>query len=614
MEQGQNHNMRQTRPMHEELSNRFHISRHLAFGRVSGKFHGLLKRSPRLEVPRRLRGVSLKALRVSRDVPGTHGLLGYCRSLAFGLWLISLTVTSAGGIVSVSPGSVVAWGENRQGETSPPLGLTNVVAACGAIRHSLALNADGTVTGFGQTANLFPNPLSNVVGIAAGTLHSVALRADGTVVAAGRLSATNVPAGLSNVVAVAAGDRHTLALRENGTVVAWGSLSSGLTNFIASLSNVIAISSGPFHSLALKKDGTVVGWGLNDFGQISSPAGISNVIAIAAGGYHSLALTEDRQLHGWGRNLEGQLNIPSSLSNIVSICAGELYSMALTTDGQIVAWGGNEFGQTNVPAYLHGQTLSIAAGYHHALAISRGPVIIRNPVSQTVPAGTNVQFNATASGIGPLSYQWQFNGTDLPGETNDVLLLNDVQNPDSGDYTIVVTNFAGAASNTAVLIVPIPPEIVAQPLSQTVIVGSDVTLSVSATGFPAPAFQWRWNGSNLAGATNSSLTLTNVQRSHQGNYQVIVTNAGGPVTSTNATLTVLKQASIPPEGIAQSYNTDAGFSFKLRLQIGADYRIQRSTDLIHWNDVSNFTCALTEMVFKDATAPSGQAFYRIASP
>ena len=56
------------------------------------------------------------------------------------------------------------------------------------------------------------------------------------------------------------------------------------------------------------------------------------------------------------------------------------------------------------------------------------------------------------------------------------------------------------------------------------------------------SFQWRLNGTNIAGATTSTLVLTNVQPYHQGNYSVRLTNSAGVLDSSNAFLAV----QIPP--------------------------------------------------------------------
>ena len=111
----------------------------------------------------------------------------------------------------------MAWGHNYYGETTVPIGLSNVVAIAAGASHSLALKRDGTVVAWGnndagQTA--VPVNLNNVVAIAAGYQHSLALKQDGTVVAWGtnNLGQTGVPPGLSNVMSIAAGGTRSLAI------------------------------------------------------------------------------------------------------------------------------------------------------------------------------------------------------------------------------------------------------------------------------------------------------------------------------------------------------------------------------------------------------------------
>ena len=67
-------------------------------------------------------------------------------------------------------------------------------------------------------------------------------------------------------------------------------------------------------------------------------------------------------------------------------------------------------------------------------------------------------------------------------------------------------------------------------------------MSLSRSQPPARAplsFQWHFNGTNLQGAVDAALTLTNVQLAQAGTYTVLVTNAFGSVLSSNAVLTVL---------------------------------------------------------------------------
>jgi hypothetical protein len=84
----------------------------------------------------------------------------------------------------------------------------------------------------------------------------------------------------------------------------------------------------------------------------------------------------------------------------------------------------------------------------------------------------------------------------------------------------------------------LPPSILVQPTNQTVIVGYAASFSVVADGLLPLAYQWNFNGTNLVGATNASLTLTNVQLTDSGTYAVLVTNSYGSILSSNAVLRV----------------------------------------------------------------------------
>ncbi len=95
-------------------------------------------------------------------------------------------------------------------------------------------------------------------------------------------------------------------------------------------------------------------------------------------------------------------------------------------------------------------------------------------------------------------------------------------------YTISI---AAADTGTA-------PTIGTQPASQTVNVGANVTFTVTATGDPAPTYQWRKDGTNIGGATAASFSVNNVAATDAGSYTVVVSNSEGSVTSSAAVLTV----------------------------------------------------------------------------
>lgn len=83
-----------------------------------------------------------------------------------------------------------------------------------------------------------------------------------------------------------------------------------------------------------------------------------------------------------------------------------------------------------------------------------------------------------------------------------------------------------------------PPTIDTPPASQTVPNNANVFFSVAASGTGTLTYQWQKGGSDISGATSATLTLTGVTPTDAGNYAVVVTNAGGSVTSADAVLTV----------------------------------------------------------------------------
>ena len=84
----------------------------------------------------------------------------------------------------------------------------------------------------------------------------------------------------------------------------------------------------------------------------------------------------------------------------------------------------------------------------------------------------------------------------------------------------------------------IAPYVTTHPQSQTVAEGGVASLSVASGGTQPLRYQWRLNGTNLPGATNSALSFVSVSMTNAGSYSVVITNLAGSATSSVATLTV----------------------------------------------------------------------------
>jgi uncharacterized repeat protein (TIGR01451 family) len=117
-------------------------------------------------------------------------------------------------------------------------------------------------------------------------------------------------------------------------------------------------------------------------------------------------------------------------------------------------------------------------------------------------------------------------------------------------------------STLATVTVLDPPRITAPPQSLTLTQGQTASFTVTASGTPPLAYQWRLNDNDLAGQTNATLTLSNVQAASAGAYSVRISNLVGAVQSAPATLTVLVPPQImqPPQSRTNIAGTTATFT------------------------------------------------------
>jgi uncharacterized delta-60 repeat protein len=173
------------------------------------------------------------------------------------------------------------------------------------------------------------------------------------------------------------------------------------------------------------------------------------------------------------------------------------------------------------------------------LTVNNPPTITGQPQPQEVIEGNTATFTLTVGGDGPCTFLWRFNGVNFQQTTVPTLTIPNAQRSQAGDYSVVVTcPYGSVTSQDALLTVRIPPRIIVQPLSQTVVQGSNAVMNVTAVGDPTLIYQWRFNGVALTGQTNTFLILNNVQPTNAGNYSLVVTNAYGAATSANALLAV----------------------------------------------------------------------------
>ena len=253
-----------------------------------------------------------------------------------------------------------------------------------------------------------------------------------------------------------------------------------------------------------------------------------------------------------------------------TVTAGQTASFSVTASGTApltyqwfkngTAIGGATSSTYTTPATVVGDSGSLftvtvtnaagsATGGPATLTVNTAPLITTQPANQTVNAGQTASFSVTASGTGPLTYQWYKNGTAIGGATSSTYTTPATVSGDSGShFTVTVTNTGGTVTSApATLTVNTPPTITTQPASQTVAVGQTATFNVVATGTAPLTYQWSKGGIAIAGATSSTYTTpATVIGNNNSQYTVTVTNVAGTVTSTVATLTVTNSSLIPP--------------------------------------------------------------------
>jgi hypothetical protein len=213
------------------------------------------------------------------------------------------------------------------------------------------------------------------------------------------------------------------------------------------------------------------------------------------------------------------------------------------------------------------------------------PVISQQPTNQTVNQGGSATFAIIAAGAAPLRYQWFFGGAGILNATNTSLVLSNVRATNEGAYYCIVSNANGfATSASATLTVRVPPSIVTQPTNQTVNPGATATLGVSVAGTAPFSYQWRFNGTNLAGRTSPTLVLNNVQHTNAGNYSISVANSVGSAVSQAAELIVR------PQLVSVRRLPSAGdVELTLRGTPGRNYVVETTTNLTAWFAVTNLT-------------------------
>jgi hypothetical protein len=291
---------------------------------------------------------------------------------------------------------------------------------------------------------------------------------------------------------------------------------------------------------------------------------------------------------------------------------------ATDTSPDIRAYIGATLQNTNSGVYVGGTNTSIrrCSDPYYANVF---------PGGQTAPAA---QAQSGALDAGTVGFDWRDVVINKTG--NVIEWFIDGLKICSVTYTLTSSNifvgywdpFASLSDNTNLsfalvdnLRVEVPavaPAITAQPLDVAVKVTSNATFTVMAMGVPAPGYQWRFNGANLAGANGSTYTRNNAQYTDAGNYSVMITNLAGSVASSNALLSILTAAPAQLETV--SWQPGASLQLRISGEPGATYYVQSSANLVDWTQLTNITIGAGPFDFVIAGLTNyDQGFFRARS-
>jgi pimeloyl-ACP methyl ester carboxylesterase len=255
------------------------------------------------------------------------------------------------------------------------------------------------------------------------------------------------------------------------------------------------------------------------FGNANSAYSFANAAYIGLGSPTYLQFTtQDFSVCSWALfNSGGGLN-----PRIISYCGDcgyELLTLGTNWERTIGCKIGSSFSLWSSSMYPTGVWYHVAATRHgtQILLYINGVLSAQDTATLNLSYPSNYDLRIGMKG-NPLHDWWA-------GEIDDVRVYNRALSASEIQqlYTLPIS----------------PPTITTSPQSLTTNASANVVFSVTATSLAPMSYQWFFNGQNIVGATNATLTLNSVGATNSGGYMVVVSNAAGSVTSATAYLAVL---------------------------------------------------------------------------
>jgi hypothetical protein len=233
------------------------------------------------------------------------------------------------------------------------------------------------------------------------------------------------------------------------------------------------------------------------------------------------------------------------------------------------------------------------------------PIITSQPRSQTVNLGNTATFTVAANGTVstnatvPLSYQWLFNGGTIGGATTNIYIITNVQPPDAGSYSVVVSDAAGSVTSAVAVLTVLFPH--AARATATVVNGFMVEATITDQGWGytnTPSVRIIGGGGSgaqsVAVISNGMVTAVNILNPGAG--------------YTNTPLVVIDPPLISNPVLAIAPMSFLSFS---NLALGGTYQLQRSIGWYWSNQPVGFT-AINTLYTQMVEGVAGSGDYRLA--
>ena len=263
---------------------------------------------------------------------------------------LTFTIVTSGHSFScgiVSGGSVVCWGDNREGQATPPPG--SFLSISGNTSRICGVKADSTIVCWGdQDPRYGAPPFGSFRSVSVGDLHACGVTNDGSALCWGLNESGQADPPKESFSSVSAGGFHTCGVTTEGLAVCWGVDYGGRAT--PPSGSYDYIDAGQWHTCGVKTGGTVVCWGDNGDGEngedrATPPDGI--FLSVSANTDHTCGLKADGMVSCWGYDHFGQSTpLPDSF---ISISAGNYHSCGLKTDGVVSCWGYDDSGEATPP-------------------------------------------------------------------------------------------------------------------------------------------------------------------------------------------------------------------------------------------------------------------------